>query len=94
MWWYLTIPVQADSPYNRPVDKRENYIKRCQATPGDTLSIVNAQVYVNGKARPNTAGWASILYCANGRKPDQSASISRLAYFHRQPIWHRMIMKC
>lgn len=46
-------PMEADSPFNRPVDKRENYIKRCQATPGDTLSIVNAQVYVNGKAMPN-----------------------------------------
>jgi signal peptidase I len=46
-------PREADSPFNRPVDKRENFIKRCQGEPGDTLSIVNAQVYVNGKARPN-----------------------------------------
>ena len=46
-------PMEADSPFNRPVDKRENFIKRCQATPGDTLSIVDAQVYVNGKAMPN-----------------------------------------
>lgn len=46
-------PIQADSPFYRPVDKQDNYIKRCQATPGDTLSIVNAQVYVNGKAMPN-----------------------------------------
>ena len=46
-------PMEADSPYYRPVDKRENYIKRCQGTPGDTLSLVNAQVYVNGKAAPN-----------------------------------------
>lgn len=42
-------PVEADSPYYRPVDKRENYIKRCMAIAGDTLSIVNAQVFVNGK---------------------------------------------
>ncbi|MCL2511743.1 MAG: S26 family signal peptidase [Bacteroidales bacterium] len=33
----------------RPVDKRENYIKRCIAIPGDTLQIVNTQVYINGK---------------------------------------------
>jgi len=46
-------PMEADSPLNRPVDKRENYIKRCQAGPGDTLSINNAQVYVNGKIMPN-----------------------------------------
>jgi signal peptidase I len=33
----------------RPVDKRENYIKRCIAIPGDTLVIKSADVYVNGK---------------------------------------------
>jgi signal peptidase I len=33
----------------RPVDRRDNYIKRCIAIPGDTLRIVNTQVYVNGK---------------------------------------------
>jgi signal peptidase I len=35
-----------------PVDKRENYIKRCIALPGDTLQIVGGQVRVNGKTRP------------------------------------------
>ena len=49
-------PMDADTPLLRPVDKRENYIKRCQGTPGDTLSVVNAQVYVNGKAMPNPPG--------------------------------------
>jgi signal peptidase I len=33
----------------RPVDKRENYIKRCIGLPGDTLRIVNQQVYINGE---------------------------------------------
>ena len=33
----------------RPVDKRENYIKRCVGIPGDTLRIVNAVVYINGE---------------------------------------------
>ena len=33
----------------RPVDKRENYIKRCIAIPGDTLSVINGEVYLNGK---------------------------------------------
>ncbi|HTE02086.1 MAG TPA: signal peptidase I [Mucilaginibacter sp.] len=46
-------PMDADSPLYRPVDKRENYIKRCQGAPGDTLSVVEAQVYVNGKMAPN-----------------------------------------
>ncbi|MBK7214761.1 MAG: signal peptidase I [Bacteroidales bacterium] len=33
----------------RPVDKRENYIKRCIALPGDSLLIKDQVVYVNGK---------------------------------------------
>ena len=37
----------------RPVDKRENYIKRCIAIPGDTLLIVDKQVYLNSNANTN-----------------------------------------
>lgn len=33
---------------SRPVDKRENYIKRCVALPGDTLEVRNGQVRING----------------------------------------------
>ena len=36
----------------RPVDKRENYIKRCIGIAGDTLQIIDQQVYINGKALP------------------------------------------
>jgi signal peptidase I len=36
----------------RPVDKRENYIKRCVGIAGDTLEVIDAQLYVNGKAAP------------------------------------------
>ncbi len=32
-----------------PVDKRENYIKRCMALPGDTLLITEGRVRVNGE---------------------------------------------
>ncbi len=33
----------------RPVDKRENFIKRCVGIPGDTLEVVHNQLYINGK---------------------------------------------
>jgi len=46
-------PEEADPSYDRPVDIRTNLIKRCQATPGDMLMIVNGQVYINGKTAPN-----------------------------------------
>ena len=32
----------------RPVDKKENYIKRCIAIPGDTIFISDRQVFING----------------------------------------------
>ena len=46
-------PMDADSPLYRPVDKRENFIKRCQGIPGDTIALLNAQVYVNNHMAPN-----------------------------------------
>ncbi len=32
----------------RPVDRRENYVKRCVGTPGDTLQIIDNQIFING----------------------------------------------
>ncbi len=34
---------------SRPVDKRENYIKRCVGIPGDTIRIIGTELYVNGE---------------------------------------------
>jgi signal peptidase I len=36
----------------RPVDKRENFIKRCVAVAGDKLEIKNGVVYINDAAQP------------------------------------------
>ncbi len=36
----------------RPVDRRDNYVKRCLGLPGETLQIKDGIVYVNGKAVP------------------------------------------
>lgn len=33
----------------RPVDKKENYIKRCVGISGDTIRVVHDQLYVNGQ---------------------------------------------
>lgn len=33
----------------RPVDKRENYIKRCVAIPGDVLEVKQRDLYINGE---------------------------------------------
>ena len=36
----------------RPVDRRDNYVKRCLGLPGETLQIKEGIVYVDGKAIP------------------------------------------
>jgi len=33
----------------RPIDKKENYIKRCVGLPGDKIEIVNSNLLINGK---------------------------------------------
>ena len=37
----------------QPLSLKENYIKRCVAMPGDTFSIRNQQIYINGKPGEN-----------------------------------------
>jgi len=33
----------------KPIDKKSNYVKRCQGTPGDNLEIRDGIVYIDGK---------------------------------------------
>ncbi|RYD93591.1 MAG: signal peptidase I, partial [Sphingobacteriales bacterium] len=33
----------------KPIDKKSNYVKRCVATPGDSLTLKDGLVYINGK---------------------------------------------
>ncbi len=37
----------------RPVDRRDNYVKRCVALPGDVFEIRNNKVYINGDLTEN-----------------------------------------
>lgn len=45
----------------RPVDKQENYIKRCVGVPGDSLYVKHDQLYVNGK-KQETIGRVQYTY--------------------------------
>ena len=33
----------------KPIDKKSNYVKRCVGTPGDSLSVIDGVVYINGE---------------------------------------------
>jgi signal peptidase I len=41
--------VTPDHKIRKPIDKKSNYVKRCVGIAGDTLSIVDGYVYINGK---------------------------------------------
>ncbi len=58
----------ADADLGLPIDQRMTLIKRCQATPGDTLTIVNGQVYIDGKASKNAPkAQTSYIVVTDGR---------------------------
>jgi signal peptidase I len=39
-----------------PADKTDHYIKRCVAQSGDTVQVINSQLYVNGAPAPVASG--------------------------------------
>ncbi len=47
---------------SRPVDKRDNYVKRCVGLPGDTIHIRASQLYVNGLAQKEIPGLQQNYY--------------------------------
>jgi len=52
----------------RPVDKRENYVKRCVAAAGDTILIRDADIYLNGVLQP-TPPMAQFAYRITTKLP-------------------------
>ncbi|MEK6154936.1 signal peptidase I [Flavobacteriaceae bacterium 3-367] len=40
---------KAEEGVKKPIDKKSNYVKRCVGVPGDSLSVVDGFVHVNGK---------------------------------------------
>jgi signal peptidase I len=53
----------------RPVDRREDYVKRCVGLPGDSLQIIDGQIYINGKVQKNPTNLQkNYLVMTDGRK--------------------------
>ena len=61
----------------RPVDKRENYIKRCIALPGDTIQVVEGNVLVNGQPQKEIPG-VQYVYIVSVTSPIGNQAFERL----------------
>lgn len=57
----------------RPVDRRENYVKRAVGLPGERLKIVDGIVYINGEAmkQPENVQFNHYFQFKNGRIDDR-----------------------
>jgi len=62
----------------RPVDKRENYVKRCIGLPGDSLQIIQNQVYINGVALENRKNVQFAYYVETDGTPIKEEMFRRL----------------
>lgn len=60
-------------PNHQPTDKKENYIKRCVGVPGDSLSVINGFVYINGKKEdfPENGQFSYTVQMQNGGFSDE-----------------------
>ena len=79
----------------RPVDRRENYVKRCVGLPGQTLEIKNRIVYLDGKSNkePDNVQYRYIVH-TKGMLPDDlchELGISqedRMMYYAEESVYN------
>jgi len=62
----------------RPMDKTDNYIKRCIATPGDKLEVRDGVVYINDEKEPGNYELQYNYYIKTTGAPLNPKSIQRL----------------
>lgn len=62
----------------RPVDRRENYVKRCVGIPGDMFEIRNNKIYVNNKPQEDHPGIQYNYYVQTDGKILSSEMLTKL----------------
>jgi signal peptidase I len=72
----------------RPSDKKDHYVKRCVAVAGDTLQIIDGQVYVNSQAQEVWPGVQNTYrVVTNGQKINQK-NLDKLGINVRELWYH------
>ncbi|MFD2565557.1 signal peptidase I [Aquimarina rubra] len=61
----------------KPIDKKSNYVKRCVGIPGDSLSVVDGYVYINGK-QTELPDRAQLQFSYEGRTKGKSFNMDNL----------------
>ena len=62
---------------SRPVDKRENYVKRCVGIPNDTIRIIDTELFVNGEKQIDLPG-KQYIYFVQSSSPITQYAIDNL----------------
>lgn len=65
--------------YDKPIDKKSNYVKRCVGLPGDSLKIVDGKVYANGQ----------LINLPDRAKPQYSYTGTATGGFNAQNLYER-----
>jgi signal peptidase I len=87
----------------RPVDRRDNYVKRCVAVAGDTFQIIKNQIYINGVPSPVPENLQhNYLITTDGTNLNQRfyeklgiavADRNTLGYYYDLPLTEKMLQE-
>ena len=72
---------------DRPIDKKTHYIKRCIGLPGDSLKIVNRQVYINDSALVNPIGLLMKYTIQTDGTPINPRTLEKMGIVEGGPVY-------
>ena len=79
----------------RPVDRRENYVKRCVGLPGQTIEIRNRIIYLDGKANkePDNVEYRYLVHVKKPIPEDLAYELGisqedLMGYFQEQSVYN------
>ena len=79
----------------RPVDKRENYIKRCVGVSGDSIKVANGSLYVNGQLAyqpPKAQMQYTVITVNGGLDPDALLDLGINDFEMESNVVYRMFL--
>ncbi len=63
---------------SRPMDKKDHYVKRCVALPGDVLEVRDGRVWINGEKEPDYPGLQLSYKVRTGGQKINARTIEKL----------------